>query len=604
MLRNRHKILFSKGFTIVELMVVVVVIGILATVTIVSYGAWRQTATINQMKSDLSTVASTMENYKTFNNAYQITAINNTTFTNFTPSPGDTLTGGSTDGINFCIDATNMQYTTLHWYIDNLGNTPTSGTCSARTNVPIPTLPSGIAVTTASDKSITLGWTSTSSYTVTYGLLCSLDPSFINGDVSANVAYPATSGTVNGLTSNTGYYCEFNATDGAGTSAWSSYVPTATLTSPPGGLATTSISASQINATWTAISGATYNLQYSTDSTFATGTTTLNLSSASGSGTSLTTGTVYYFRVEAISGGVTTAWSTTSSVATSPSTPVLTTVSTSQINATWTTIVGASSYNLQYSTDSTFATGVTTLNPTSGTASATSLNPGTIYYFRVRGITSGGTSGWSVVSNTVTIPAAPSNLVAYQTGYVNNINTSWTSVTGATSYEFQYSTTSSFTSTGSIIGSASSISNAVAMTAGQPAYFRVRAINSSGDSSFSAAAQVPSQLNAGQILTCGNGIRSPGGLYWAIIQCDGNFVVYNSSSTAQWNAGTSGAGNYWSMQTDGNMVIYNSANGALWQSTTSGCGTTDFIAIQDDSSFVIYHSGVAIWSRASGKFGC
>jgi prepilin-type N-terminal cleavage/methylation domain-containing protein len=301
MLRNRHKILFSKGFTIVELMVVVVVIGILATITIVSYGAWRQTATTNQMKSDLNTVAATMENYRTFNNTYQITAINNTTFTNFTPSPGDTLTGGSTDGINFCIDATNMQYTTLQWYIDNLSNTPTSGTCAGRTTVPIPTLPSGIAVTTAADTSLTFGWTSTSSYTVSYVLRCSLDPSFINGVVSTTVAYPATSGTISGLASNTGYYCEMNATDGAGTSAWSSYVTTATLTSAPAFPSAAGASTTTISYSFSAVANAvSYNVQLATNSTFTAGLVSSSQTATSGTFTGLTTSYQYYFRVQSV----------------------------------------------------------------------------------------------------------------------------------------------------------------------------------------------------------------------------------------------------------------------------------------------------------------
>jgi len=44
------------GFTIVELVVVIAVIGILATITIVSYGAWHKSTLSAQVKSDLNGV--------------------------------------------------------------------------------------------------------------------------------------------------------------------------------------------------------------------------------------------------------------------------------------------------------------------------------------------------------------------------------------------------------------------------------------------------------------------------------------------------------------------------------------------------------------------
>ena len=41
------------GFTIVELVVVIVVIGVLASISIVSYGNFRRSITIAQLKNDL-----------------------------------------------------------------------------------------------------------------------------------------------------------------------------------------------------------------------------------------------------------------------------------------------------------------------------------------------------------------------------------------------------------------------------------------------------------------------------------------------------------------------------------------------------------------------
>jgi hypothetical protein len=55
----------------------------------------------------------------------------------------------------------------------------------------------------------------------------------------------------------------------------------------------------------------------------------------------------------------------------------------------------------------------------------------------------------------------------------------------------------------------------------------------------------------------------------AIMQPDGNFVVYDSSNQALWNSTTDGnAGARLIMQTDGNVVIYSSSNVVLWATHT------------------------------------
>ena len=61
------------AFTIVELMVVIVVIGILATITAVSYGGWRQSVVESQIKSDLVAASAAMESYRSFNGSYPAT---------------------------------------------------------------------------------------------------------------------------------------------------------------------------------------------------------------------------------------------------------------------------------------------------------------------------------------------------------------------------------------------------------------------------------------------------------------------------------------------------------------------------------------------------
>ena len=60
----------QSGFTIVELMIVIIVIAILATVTIVGYRASMNQLVADTMKSDLNGTAAALENHKNFNNGY------------------------------------------------------------------------------------------------------------------------------------------------------------------------------------------------------------------------------------------------------------------------------------------------------------------------------------------------------------------------------------------------------------------------------------------------------------------------------------------------------------------------------------------------------
>jgi len=76
MLRALNK---REGFTLVELLIVVAIIGILAAIAIPQFAAYRARAYCSQVKSDLANLAIAEEAYYTDNNAYFVTNVPATT---------------------------------------------------------------------------------------------------------------------------------------------------------------------------------------------------------------------------------------------------------------------------------------------------------------------------------------------------------------------------------------------------------------------------------------------------------------------------------------------------------------------------------------------
>lgn len=58
------------GFTLVEIMVVLVVGAIIIGVTVVSFGTWRERMAENEVKHDLSNGASSLQNQLNFESSY------------------------------------------------------------------------------------------------------------------------------------------------------------------------------------------------------------------------------------------------------------------------------------------------------------------------------------------------------------------------------------------------------------------------------------------------------------------------------------------------------------------------------------------------------
>ncbi len=127
----------SRAFTLIELVIVIAVIAILAALSAVGYGTWRKTMAANELKSDLTNLASAMESKKNFGNGYPLLTANSTfdgSGTNaslFKSSSNVTLTYIEGSASSFCIEAKSKTYPTLTYYMNTTDQkTPVQGTCA------------------------------------------------------------------------------------------------------------------------------------------------------------------------------------------------------------------------------------------------------------------------------------------------------------------------------------------------------------------------------------------------------------------------------------------------------------------------------------------
>jgi len=125
------------GFTIVELLVVIVVIGILAAITIVSYSGISNRATVASLQSDLDSVSKQLKLYGTLYSSFPTafdanncpTAPTSDTSYCLKASSGTSYQFQSNNSVSpqtFCITATKGSYS----YFVSQNGQPTSGGCS------------------------------------------------------------------------------------------------------------------------------------------------------------------------------------------------------------------------------------------------------------------------------------------------------------------------------------------------------------------------------------------------------------------------------------------------------------------------------------------
>lgn len=212
-----------KGFTIVELLVVIVVIGILAAVTIVAYNGISQKAIVASIQSDLSSTVEQLALFQVDNSSYPASVV-----TNCATDPDATtkcikLSGGNTLGVynvnnssnpqTFCLTIKNGSSIKKNINQDGVIS---DGACTY--SFPVVLSADTPAPTT---NTINLSWP-----TVLAAESFVLQRATDNGFTTnlTTLTAPASSATIassTGLTSGTTYYYRMNVTIDGDTSNWS-----------------------------------------------------------------------------------------------------------------------------------------------------------------------------------------------------------------------------------------------------------------------------------------------------------------------------------------------------------------------------------------------
>lgn len=457
-------------------------------------------------------------------------------------SPSWQVTGGTKDSQTFNY----MNYTvTITWGTGSSGgmvlmdgSTPAASKSITINNVIVP--PVAISAIDIVGSSFTARWNSVSG-AANYRL----DVSTAN-DFSANLSgynnlYVAgVSQSVTGLNPNTTYYYRVRSESGSVISESSNMVTVTTSPAAPTASSGSSITHSSFNASWNSVSSATgYRLDVSLSnsfSSFVSGYNDLTVGSTSQSVTGLEPNTTYYYRVRAVNSSLTSSNSNTVTV--NVPLPTVTANAGSMMGpdsftANWNSVSGASSYRLDVSTANdftTFVSGYQNLTVANTYSPVTGLNPYTTYYYRVRVVVPSVSLGsiTSANSSTITVATLPATPVANAATNVTNssFTANFGSVSGATGYRLDVSTSNDFTSFVSgynNLSVASSIPPVTGLNANTTYYYRARA-EASGSTSLSSNVITVGTLSPPPVASAATAITS-------------------TSFTANWGA-VSGASSY------------------------------------------------------------
>jgi len=127
----------NAAFTIVELIIVIAVIAILATVVVVYLGSWRTNVAKTEVNSDIANLKASMDDVRNRTNGYPVFSIG-TKFTStgaakdvFVQSEYVEITYAAGNATYYCVNFKSLADSSVTMYLNTSGGntTPQSGTC-------------------------------------------------------------------------------------------------------------------------------------------------------------------------------------------------------------------------------------------------------------------------------------------------------------------------------------------------------------------------------------------------------------------------------------------------------------------------------------------
>jgi len=364
-----------------------------------------------------------------------------------------------------------------------------------------PSAPTNLTATVASSNQIFLSWNPVT-YATGYYVYRATSPS---GAYSIIASPTATSYTDSSLSPNTPCYYKVQAANSAGTSLDSAIVYAITSNSngalsAPTNLTATVASSNQIYLTWNPVSYATYYYVYRATSPSGDYTMVATPSTTNYTDSSLSLNTPYYYKVQAVtSGGISSfssiAYATTANSNGAPSAPtnlIATIAGTNQIYLTWNPVSYATNYYVFRATSLSGTYSIVAV-PTTQNYTDSSLSLNTPYYYKVQAVnTAGPSSDSSIVYATTTTSTstgtltAPTSLIA-TVASSNQIYLTWNPVSYATYYYLFRATSPSGTYSIVAVPTTTSYTDS-SLSLNTPYYYKVQAVNTTGPSSDSLIA--------------------------------------------------------------------------------------------------------------------
>ncbi len=416
------------------------------------------------------------------------------------------------------------------------GESVESTEVSATPTLAIPAAPSGVTAV-AGDGQVIISWNTVGGAT-SYNLYMASQTGVTKSNYSTltdgmkQIAV-TTPYTHIGLTNDKTYYFVVTAVNSSGESAESTQVfatPSVTPPSAPAGVTATAANG-RVTLTWNSVTGATsYNLYMASQS----GVTKTNYASLTDGAkltgvtspyakTGLTNGKTYYFVIVAVNAGGESTESTQASATpyAPPNAPIgltATAKSTPQATLSWTAATqgtyAISSYNVYRS--ATSGSGYAKINTTAVTATTytdTTVSNNTTYYYVARAIDAQNNESGNSNEATANIPPAVATL-ATPTAGDGQVTLTWSSVTGATSYNLYMASQTGVTKTnyasltdGMKHTGVTSPYPHTGLTNGKTYYFVVAAVSASGESDESSevSTTIPPSTVTGVTAAAGSG---------------------------------------------------------------------------------------------------